>query len=179
MREINWNAVEEAKEFKKPVAGGYICGITAVQDVADKEYLKIEYDFAEGEFKNYWRELYNSKGFWGGSFIRSYKEKALPFFKGFLTAVQESNAGYVFHNDESTLKRKLIGIVLGEEEYLAKDGTVKTRLYVDSVHSVKAIKNKEFEVPYFKKLAPAGFPQAPQTEFTGLSIEDDDGDLPF
>lgn len=177
MREINWNAVEEAKEFKKPTAGGYICGITSVKDVAEKEYLKIEYDFADGEFKNYWRELYNSKGFWGGSFIKSYKEKALPFFKGFLTAVQESNPGYVFNNDENTLKRKLIGIVLGEEEYLAKDGTIKTRLYVDSVHSINAIKNKEFEIPYFKKLAPVGFPQTSQTEFA--TLEDDDGDLPF
>ena len=85
MKNVNLQNVEEAKDFERLPAGGYVCGITAVEDVADKEYLKIEFDIAEGDFKNYYRDLYQSKAFWGGNFVKSYKDKALPFFKGFIT----------------------------------------------------------------------------------------------
>ena len=52
MKKIDWNNVEEAKDGRLP-AGGYICGITSVEDVANSEYLRFEYDIAEGEYKNY------------------------------------------------------------------------------------------------------------------------------
>ena len=128
MRNIDWNQVNEAQEFEHVTPGGYVCGITSVEDVpinpntGKGDYLKIEYDIAEGSLKNYYRSLYNSKGFWGGSFVKSYKETALPFFKAFKTAVENSNKGYTFNNDEKTLVRKLVGLVLGEEEYQANDG---------------------------------------------------------
>ena len=162
MKNINWNEVEEAKEFPKVEPGGYVCGITAVEDLPDKEYLRIEYDIAEGEHRNYYRELYMSKGFWGASFIKSYKETARPFFKAFKTAVENSNPGYVFNNDEKTLVRKYVGLVLAKEEYKANDGTVKERLYVDQIHSIDKIRKGEYTVPELKKLkeepkAAAGF----------------------
>ena len=154
MKKQNWDNIEEAQEYERPAAGGYICRITNVVDEEEKEYLKIEYDFAEGKFKNYWRELYNSKQFWGGNFIRSYKPKALPFFKGFKTAVEQSNTGYVFDEENlNGLNRKLVGLVLGEEEYLTNDGTVKTRLYVAQVLSIYRIKDGDFKVPPLKKLS--------------------------
>ena len=90
------------------------------------------------------------RGFWGASFIKSYKEKAKPFFKAFKTAVEESNKGYIFNNDENTFKNKLIGLVLGEEEYVVND-IVKTRLYVASVHSADKIRKGNFQVPNIKK----------------------------
>ena len=155
MRNINWNEIEEIKEYERLTAGGYICGITAVQDVEEKEYLKIEYDVVDGKFKNYFKDLYESKSFWGGSFIKSYKQRALPFFKAFVTSVEASNSGYKFNNDESTLRGKLVGLVLGEEEYYANDGQVKTRLYVADVHSVDKIKSGNFRVPAMKTLTPA------------------------
>lgn len=177
MKKQNWDKVEDAKEYAKPTPGGYICGITNVIDDEQKEYLKIEYDFAEGKFKNYWRELNKAKGFWGGSFIRSYKEKALPFFKGFKTAVEQSNPGYKFDEDNlAALKRKLIGLVLGEEEYQANDGSIKSRLYVAQILSADKIKSGNFKVPSLKKLADS-VPQTstPSSDFTPI----DDGDLPF
>ncbi len=156
MKNLGLSAIDEAKEFSKLSAGGYICGITAVEDLENREYLKIEYDIAEGENKNYWRGLYEAKGFWGGSFIKSYKTKALPFFKGFITAVKGSNKGFKWEddgaNDEKTLVRKLVGLVLGEEEYTGNDGSTKTRLYVDSVHTIDKIKSGDFKVPEFKPL---------------------------
>lgn len=152
MKQINWDNVEEVKEFEKVTAGGYICGITAVNDEPDKEYLKVEYDIADGKFKGYYKALYEAKGFWGGSFIRSYKEKALPFFKGFITAVENSNKGFKFDNDETKLKGKYIGLVLGEEEYIGNSNEVKTRLYVANIHSIDKIRKNEYSVPTLKKI---------------------------
>ena len=44
MKKINnWDNVQEYVSFKNPV-GGFICEIKAVEDVPDKEYLKISYD---------------------------------------------------------------------------------------------------------------------------------------
>lgn len=175
MKNINWDNVEEAKDFERLPAGGYIGKITSVEDVPEKEYLKIEYDIADGEFAGYYKDLYHNRGFWGGSFIRSYKETALSFFKSFKTAVEKSNPGYTYNNDESTLKGKLIGLVLGEEEYKAKTGAVKTRLYVDKTRSVSEIRDGNFEVSQ-KKLLPDD--ERPRADFSAIDIDGDD-DLPF
>lgn len=189
MKKQNWDNVQEAAEFERPVAGAYIVRIVNVEDNEEKEYLRLEYDFAEGNFKGYYADLYKSKGFWGGSFIRSYKEKALPFFKQFKTCLEVSNRGYFFDEDNlSAMCGRLIGIVLGEEEYRKNDGGIGTRLYVAQIRSVKAIETGDFKVPEPKKLAPvtagdyavaSGF-AAPQYGGTGFAeLSDDDGELPF
>lgn len=152
MRNLDLANVEDAPEYKRIVPGGYIAKITTVEDYTDKEYLKIEYDIAEGEFKNYYVELYSSKGFWGGSFFKSYKEKALPYFKAFITAIENSNKGYRFDNNENKLVNKFVGLVVGEEEYQKNDGSIGTRLYVDMPRSVEEIRKGNFTVPALKKL---------------------------
>ena len=152
MRNIDWKKVEEPQEYKRMVSGGYICKITTVTDVPDKEYLKIEYDIASGDFKDYYKDLNEAKKFWGGNFIRSYSEKAESFFRGFLTALENSNPGFIFDNDITKFVGKNIGLVLGEEEYIKKDETLSTRLYVYQVRSIIRIKENDFVVPKFKKL---------------------------
>jgi len=150
MRELNLENVEEVQEYKRVVAGAYVCKITMVEDKEDKEYLRIEYDIAEGEFKNYYANLMENKGFWGANFIRSYKERALPFFKGLITSIVESNANYKWDNDEIKLIGKYVGLVLGEEEYFKNDGSMSTRLYVSKVLSVKHIKEGDIKIPEYK-----------------------------
>lgn len=154
MKNINWTNVPDQVEFKKLTTGGYIAIITTAQDVPDKEYLKLEFDIAQGDFADHYQKLFDARGFWGGKFIRSYKEKALPMFKGFLTAIKNSNKNFVFNNDENNLVGKLVGVVLGEEEYKKNDGSVGIRLYVASTRSVEEIK-KGIEVPEIKKLIPS------------------------
>ena len=109
---------------------------------------------------------------WHGNFIKSYKEKALPFFKAFITAVEESNSGYRFDDNEETLKGKLVGLVIGQEEYRKLDGTIGKRWYINQVRSIQAIKSGKFAVPEFKKL---------KDESTGWQPAEstDDDDLPF
>lgn len=149
MKETNWR---NAKTNDRLPAGGYVCRIEDVQDNPDKEYLYIEFDIAEGEYKGYYSQLASSFGFWGGRFYRSYKDKALGMFKGFLLAVEESNDGYKFNNDESTLVGKLVGLILREEEYIGNDGNIKTRLKVSNVKNADAIRDGKFKVPPLKKL---------------------------
>lgn len=176
MKNIDWNNVSEATDARL-TPGGYVCGIVRAEDVPEKEYLRIEFDIAEGPFKNYFRELRDRLALdkWpgGGVLIRSYKPKAQPFFKAFLTSVQVSNPGYTFQNDETTLARKRVGLVLGEEEY-EYNGEIKTRLRVVAVRSVKAIQDGDFTVPPKKLLEPEARPV--DTNFT---ILDDSDDLPF
>ena len=58
MKRIDMSNVESAKDYKRLVPGGYVCKITGVKDVANNEYLEIEYDIAEGEFKDYYLSLF-------------------------------------------------------------------------------------------------------------------------
>ncbi len=162
MKAIDLSRVEAAQEHRRLPAGGYVCGITRVEDVSEREYLRMEFDIAEGEYKNYYRQLQEKHGFWGGKLYKSYKEKALPFFKAFTTAVERSNAGYVWDNNEQSLKRKLVGLVLGEEEYRKNDGSVGVRLYVAKEIEADRIRCGNYEVPLCKQLpepvAPVSMP---------------------
>ncbi len=90
----------------------------------------------------------------------------------------------MFNNDPQSLVGKYVGVVLGEEEYRAKDGTIKTRLYVAETRSGKSIRDGDFKIPELKKLSPnvaaptyAAPGAAPVSDFALL--DDDDAMLPF
>ncbi len=148
--------VQEAGDSVKLPAGGYVCKYTKVEDNPDKNYLYMEYDIAEGTFKDYYKQLEERANFWGGRCYRSYTDKALPMFKRMCSAVTKSNKGFIFdgneHADETTLVGKYVGMILGEEEYVGNDGSTKTRLYVAREISVEDIKANNFKIPELKKL---------------------------
>lgn len=177
MQKTNWDEVQEAQEFAKPAPGGYIAKIVDNEEVESKEYWLVSWDFADGEFKEYYAGLSASRGFWGGKMVRSYKPKAMPFFKAFKTCLEASNRGFVFDETRpDCIIGKLVGVVLGEEEYTGNDGKTKTRLYVDSVHTIKKIQAGDFTVPELKKLS-ASAASAPTGGYADLG--NDDGELPF
>lgn len=163
MKNINWDNVQEATDFERIKPGGYIATILTVEDDPAKEYLKMELDISEGEYAGYYSDLAANKNFWGLTLYRSYKESAQGFFKRFKNDVEKSNAGYTFNNDEKTLVRKQVGVILREEEYVANDGSVKTRIIISNTKPVSDIKAGNFKVPDLKKLddksidPPAGF----------------------
>lgn len=156
MRKVNWDNVQESQDFPRPVPGGYVARITNVEDVEEKEYLRIEWDFVGPPFEGSNLSTFDRLGFWPLSFIRSYKEKNLSWFKAFKTQLESSNPGYQFREDDlSALRGKLIGVVLGEEEYMGNGGTKKTRLTVRQTRSADAIRRGDFTVPPLKPLKPS------------------------
>ena len=191
MRNVDWDAVQENDgTFDNPVPGGYVAKICRVEDVEDREYLLIEWDFSEGAFKGFNEDTFSRAGFWPTRLFRSYKPKALGFFKAFKTALEESNPGYHFREDElNALVGKRFGVVLAEEEYIKSNGARATRLYVAQTRSLRAIKEGDYTVPD-KKLLPSdqrdthratdpvpvsatGFDEG------GFAEVEDDGELPF
>ena len=156
MKQINLNNVQEAGEYKTLPAGAYICKIISAVDHPDKEYLLITYDIARGEYTGYYSEMRENHPDWAsvGTFYRSYKSTALPMFKRFCSAVSKSNMNFVFDGninaDEHTLAGKLIGIVLGEEEYYSNSGDLKTRLVVAKEFPCAELDKQK--VPALKKL---------------------------
>ena len=188
----NFESVQASTgEFLKPSAGGYICKIVNVEDVPfdavknKGDYLKIEYDIDEGDFECYYKDQFDRwGGFWGASFIRSYKDKALGMFKHFTNCVEASNARYMWDWNETSLIGKRIGLVLGEEEYINNAGEVKSKLVVKEIKTVDDIKAGNFKVPALKKVSTNSVGTAPAfSRYMGTSnnfeeIKADD-DLPF
>lgn len=154
MYKIDWDSVQETEEFENSKPGAYIGVICRVEDVEEKEYLLIEWDFAEGNYKDNNRETFERAGFWPIQLRRSYKPKALGFFKAFKTALEESNPGYKFDElDLRSMVGKRFGLVLGEEEYQKNNGSIGTRLYVAQTRSIQAIQKGDFKVPDLKRLS--------------------------
>lgn len=199
MKKVNWDNVQESTGgFVSPEPGGYIAQITAVEDVESKEYLLIEWEFASGEWKGENGKTYARAGFWPTPYFASYKDSALGFFKHFKRCLEESNRGYVFTEDNvQGLRGRYFGVILGEEEYQKKDGTIGTRLKATNAASIQDIQTGNFKVPPKKlfKGASAGTgysnnysaPTAAGTAagpdpFASDPFQDlgkDDGELPF
>ena len=177
------NIQASSGEFARPGNGGYILEIVNVTDVpfdantGKGDYLRIDYDIAQGDFKGYYTKQ-NERfggGKWFANVIKSYKEKALGMFKHFTNCVENSNAGYTWAWNEKSLVGKFIGLVLGEEEYEKSDGSVGVRLYVKDVKTVQEIKDGNFKIPELKVLK--NKPVAPANN--GFTEVDGSDDLPF
>lgn len=167
-------------DFKRLPAGGYIAKITAVEDKADKEYLNITFDIAEGDFKSFYSDEWGKGHPYAHSFVRSYKEKALGMFKGFLRAVDESN-NTKFESraekgfPENELVGKFIGVVIGYEEYRTNRGDIGQRTRVTATKSTDIIYSGDFKVPELKVLGETQTANSPVAGFEQVNEED----LPF
>lgn len=183
MDNINWDAVQEQQDgrFNRPTPGGYIARIVHVEDAEDKKYLLIEWDFAEGPYKGDNAATASRAGFWPIRLIRSYKPNAQGYFKAFKTSVELSNRGYMFRNDPQSLINKLMGVVLGEEEYTNSKGEIKKRLYVDRVCSTGTIQDGTYTIPELKKLRRESWPTPTKADedFFQQAGSLTDSDCPF
>lgn len=183
----NWNNVEpNYGESKRIVAGGYICKIVACQtekSKAGKEMLVVNFDIAEGDFKDFYYERYKNaprnqnspqEPKWGGKYyILLEGENYEGRLKAFITSVEESNAGYTWDWDEKSLKGKLFGGIFREEEF-EYYGQIFTNAKLWQIRSVATIRNGEFEIPRKKEYVPSTQEMATQM-FQPIT----DDDLPF
>ena len=183
MKKIDLTNVQEASDgARRHPAGPYICKITSVEDLEEKEYLKVGYDIIQGEYAGYYskgREEHPDWD-WFGYYTKSYKPSALPMFKRFCSAVSKSNGKYVFdggssNSDEKTLVGKKIGLTFREEEYYSNSGDLKTKLIIYSEFPVDKL--SEQKVPSIKKLKEEAPKAAADDGF--LNIPDNIDDIPF
>ena len=165
-------------EGRKEVAGGYIVKITYVEDVKEKEYLRIEWDYTEGELAGAHKECYDNFGFWPAPLFRSYKVKAAGMFKAFIEAVGQSNQGFAWNWDEKMLVGKWVGIVTREEEYTSNSGELKTRIIVDRVLPVSAIMDGDFVVQPIKRKEASNRDNA-VVDMTAGAVPVTDDKIPF
>lgn len=190
---INLSGVDSAGGFRRPEAGGYVIRITRAINNPKNTRIEMEFDITEGEFAGYYADLKSRAGFWGGTFSKSYSPKALPFLKSFIELVQECNpdtTGLVIGDfediDETKLVGMVIGMVVGEQEYMGNDGKIKTRLdwYNADYCTPDDIRAHNYTVPEFKpmeeKTAPAGARVTDTTQPDPVQgFQQVDNDLPF
>jgi len=152
----NMSNVNAAGNYPRPTPGGYIMRIESVNNNVSKEQLEICFEFIGEELKGYCANIKDRFGFWPARCTKSYKDKALPFFRAFIEAVQASNAettGLVIGDfedvDETKLVGKMVGVVVGEREYDGNDGTRKKAIdwYNASFVTTDDIHNGNYEVP--------------------------------
>ena len=134
-------------------AGGYVCRIAGVEDVASREYVWVVYDVAEGEFAGRYANMGADEA-WKHRFTRSYKDSAESMFEDFLSRLEESNRGRFSVAEWSArgcnpqaFVGLEIGLVFGVEQYTKNNGDDATRTVVSYVTAAQDIRNGDFKVP--------------------------------
>jgi hypothetical protein len=155
MKIMNWVGVEEQAPFEKLPAGGYVVRITDVEDVAEREYLNVVYDVAEGDYAGFYSDDFSLNNPWKHRFVRSYKDSCESMFKAFLARLEESNRGFSVakwqvHCDVRELVGLELGVVVQSELYTTDKGDDRERLNVCGVYASQDIRNGDFRVPEVK-----------------------------
>ena len=176
-------------EFETLPAGGYKCLIKNIENaktINGKEYLKIVFDIAEGEYKDFYEKKFkndtrnvNEKK-WSGIwtvFIEGYEPNTTNSkFKGLITSIEKSNSGFKFDWNEQTLINKKIGLVFREEEFKGQDGKIHTG--VKPFYAIDYDKTEEVKIPTKKELSDDERERIEDNYFSPDSYDDSD-DLPF
>lgn len=168
---------------------GYVCKVlnAQIKDGKNGQYLQIAYDIAEGQYKDFFKGLYDAKKDenkkWSTYFFVNLpkddgSEKdawTKRLFKTFTNALEDSNKGYHFDWDETKFKDKLIGGLFRYEEYQRNDGKVGRATKMRTACSVEKIHSGNFTLPEDQLLTPAA-----NTSADFMSIPDGiDGEIPF
>ena len=194
----NWDSIQgkDAGSFERLPAGAYCCRITKAYEYysknENKQFLVLELDVSDGEHAGFFANTLYPPKYYQGTGLDDGNEKKQSYFKGMITAIEQSNDGFKWNGDPSALTNRLVAVAFGEEER-EKDGKVYTDTKPKFVRSLQALREGTIEVPKPKKLngsnAAAGSSHVPPnasqpsnsggfTPAGGLELEDDD-DLPF
>lgn len=158
----NWEEVKpvEFGEYETLKLGGHEIVIKSAEVYTGKtgnKSLKVCVDIAgNDEQKGFYQKQYdsnnNSDKKWANGSTKyitlKEDEKCVAIFKGFTTAVENSNAGYKWNFDESTLVGKKLCGVYGLEEYCKLDGTVGTATKLVQFRSLDKL--AEVKIPKVK-----------------------------
>lgn len=140
-------------DFRGLPIGAYKCVIKDARlnhnEETGKNTLKISIDIASGEYKDYFLKAYETDTRidrkWNNNAVRylAYEGDNVAFFKGFITTVENSNVGYKWNWEESTLKGKKVCGVFQYEEYEKQDGTRGIKVRLSKFRSLDKMKDIE------------------------------------
>ena len=162
----NWNEIKEFTERPKLPVDAYVCKVkqVAIQNTRNgSPQICVLFDIFEGEWRNFYADEYESdtrdSKKWKGVlrlFVPKYDgskndETTIRILKGFASAFEKSNLGYVFNGDETKLVGKLVGIVFRNEEWEYEGKTGWTARPYRAI-SVADVRSGEFRLPKDKPL---------------------------
>ena len=140
-------------DFKGLPIGAYECVIMDARvnhnEQSGKDTFKVSVDIASGEFKDYFRKMYEIDTRidrkWNNNAVKylSYTGDNVAYFKGFITTVENSNDNYKWDWDETKLKGKKVCGVFQYEEYKKQDGTKGIKVRLNKFRSLDKLKEIE------------------------------------
>ena len=140
-------------DFRGLPIGAYECVIMDARvnhnEQSGKDTFKVSVDIASGEFKDYFRKMYENDTRidrkWNNNAVKylSYTGDNVAYFKGFITTVENSNVGYKWDWDETKLKGKKVCGVFQYEEYEKQDGTKGIKVRLNKFRSLDKLKEIE------------------------------------
>ena len=179
--------------FKSITAGTHKVKILKAIDTKSKAgqpMLVLNCDIADGEFKDYYRKAYDYKkqnygsATWGCIIRKLCDEddkKTIGYFKGMMTAIENSNPGYVWDDtwDENTLRNKVAcGVFDYDKPWQNDKGEMVQTVKIQSLRSIDMLgkvepKGKQEIKPPFGK----SNREAPPEQNKEWNITDEE--LPF
>lgn len=148
--------------FKTLPIGAYECIIKDARIHTNKENgketLKVSVDIASGEYKDYFQKRYdnnnNSDKKWDNNAVKylAFQGENVSYFKGFITCIQNSNVGYDWNWDETSLKNKKICGIFQYEEYKKLDGSKAVKVRLSKFRSLDKMKESQENLSYSVRL---------------------------
>lgn len=156
-------------DFEKLPLGGHICKIktTRIDSYDWGNVLILAFDIAEGSaldgfYQRNFQAQQPENRKWKGTYritipaenpADEKETKTVSIFKTAISCIEESNPGYTWNWDESSLKEKLFGGVFGRKEYdfEGRHGFYTECRFIRSVEEIK----KGVDIPEDKLLSGA------------------------
>lgn len=184
---------EKRTAFEALPAGGYVAKIVGarIEDYDWGSVVIVAFDIAEGEQKGFFQKRFEADTSedkkWKGTYRLNipdekkskYYDSDCKNFNNFIFALEDSNEGYHYDNDESKFKGKIIGVIYRNREWEWNGDTGWTTECgaVTDVTSIREGKYRQLKDKPLKGKS-AAVNNAPLTANDSTSILDDD-DLPF
>lgn len=178
---------KSVKSYEPLPKGNYVCKILNIEEVQTKNggtSIKIFFDIAEGDYKDFYANKYREDDredkkwpadavYWLTIPTDSSEAYIVDNWNSFWANVEDSNNGYKFDGNENTIKGKLFGGIFRIEESVYKGNTYShTRLFRSAI----AQDVRDGKVTWVPKDKMA--PKAPDMSFIDVP-EGAPSDLPF
>lgn len=162
----DFDTVQANSNYTPLEKGGYICRIMGVEETATRDgapMLSVSLDIAEGpesgRFAKEYRDDTRNPKKWGCIYRQNITTRdggTSPFFKGLITAIEESNGMTVNWTDNpqafaEQFKNRLVGVVFGREQYKKQDGTLAWTTRPTLCITVQKLRAGDFTVPEDKE----------------------------